>query len=75
MSPSGIGGRDPISESEVGTGAWREVGRSNSTSTTVKAMGPGTGAGVGLGRRLARTAGGVRKERTSKGAVEEQFHE
>jgi len=57
MSLSGIGGRDPISESEVGNGAWREVGRSNSTSTMVKAMGPETGAGMGPGRRPARTAG------------------
>lgn len=69
--PGGTGRSDPISASEVGSGARRVVGRLDSTSSSVKAERPGDRRPSGSGKPAGE--GGRREQGsgTSKGVEEE----
>ena len=75
-SPSGIGGSDPISESEMGSGAWRVVGRLDSTSSAMKVARPRNRRSEWTGEADRRRQIGTRPgSKMSKGQEEEQFLE
>ena len=73
--PGGTGGSDPISASEVGSGAGRVVGPPRSTPSVVKATRPSDWQPSGLGKAVGKGGRYRQGHQRSKGERVDKFHE
>jgi hypothetical protein len=71
----GTGRSDPISISEMGSGAGRVVGPPRSTPSVVKAMRPSDRQPSGLGKAVGKGGRYRQGHQTSKGERVDKFHE
>jgi len=71
----GSGGSDPISESEMGSGALSVVGLLRSTRSMAKVSDRAIGNRRGLGKAAGEGCWREKGNQTSKGGEVDQFHE